>query len=90
MTIKRIHVNQHVIKRNGKIDIDHPDAAKEFEPPLTCKNSKENIYGYEIQINDHTKIIYRPQKPLSCGAKVWIETTEPVTITTKNGDVKME
>ena len=90
MTIKRIHVNQHVIKRNNKIDITHPDAVKEFEPPLTCKNSKDNNYGYEITINEHTRIIYRPDKPLSCGAKVWIETTEPVTIKTKDGDVEMK
>ena len=91
MTIKRIHVNQHVIKRNNKIDITHKDAAKGMEPPLTCKNSQVNHYGYEIIINEHTKIIYRPEKPLSCGAKVWIETTEPVTILTKrDGLVKME
>lgn len=67
-----IHVNQHVIKANRKNG--------ECNPVLTCKNYKENRYGHEIVINEHTRIVYRPDKPLSCGAHVWIETTEPVEV----------
>jgi hypothetical protein len=47
-------------------------------PPLTCKTYKSNDKCSEIIINKHTKVVYRPDKPLSCGAKVWIETTEPI------------
>ncbi len=65
-----IHVNQHIIKRNAKTG--------EQMPPLTCKTYKSNDKCSEIIINKHTKVVYRPDKPLSCGAKVWIETTEPI------------
>jgi hypothetical protein len=26
------------------------------------------------------KIVYSPEKPLSCGAKVWIETNEKIVL----------
>ena len=65
-----IHVNQHIIRKNKK--------SGERVPPLTCKTYKDNTYCHEVIINNHTKVIYRPDKPLSCGATVWIETTEEV------------
>ena len=66
-----IHVNQHVIKANRKNG--------EVNPVLTCKTYKENIYAHEAIIRDEAwnevaRVIYRPDKPLSCGAHVWIET----------------
>jgi hypothetical protein len=67
---KRIHVNQHIIKRNGKTG--------EREPPLTCKTYKENIKCTEVEILGNCKVVYSPDKPLSCGAKVWIETDSEV------------
>ena len=63
---KRIHVNQHVIKRNSKTG--------EHIPVITVKTYKSNWYAHEVVIEGGSKIIYRPDKPLSCGAKVWIET----------------
>jgi predicted acyl esterase len=67
---KIIHVNQHVIKRNTKHGTD--------EPVLTVKTYKENKYAHEAIIKtkdgvELAKVIYRPHKPLSCGARVWIE-----------------
>jgi hypothetical protein len=72
-----IHVNQHVIRSNSK-------NGKE-EPVLTCKTYKENKYAKEVEILDVegrvvAKVIYSPNKPLSCGAKVWIETENKVNI----------
>ena len=67
---KRIHVNQHIIKRNGKTG--------ERDPPLTCKTYKQNIKCKEVEILGACKVVYRPDKPLSCGAKVWIETDSEV------------
>lgn len=67
---KVIHINQHIIKSNSK--------KGESEPPITCKTYKSNDYCSEVIINEHTRIVYRPDKPLGCGAKVWIETTEEV------------
>ena len=65
-----IHINQHKIKSNAKTG--------SREPVITCKTYKDNTYCHTVIINEHTKIIYSPDKPLSCGAKVWIETTEEV------------
>ena len=70
--IKRIHVNQHVIKRNRK--------PGENEPVLTVKTYKSNTYGHTITIHGPSKIVYSPDKPLSCGAQVWIETSSEVEI----------
>ena len=67
---KIIHINQHVIKKNSKTG--------ERNPVITCKTYKDNTYCHELVINNHTWVIYRPDKPLPCGAKVWIETTEEV------------
>ena len=66
-----IHVNQHIIKRNAKTG--------EREPVLTCKTYKSNDYAHEVIIygkdgEEVARVIYRPDKPLSCGARVWIET----------------
>ena len=66
-----IHVNQHIIKSNRKKGV--------VEPVLTCKTYKSNTYAHEAIIrdadgNEVAKVIYRPDKPLSCGAHVWIET----------------
>ena len=70
-----IHVNQHVIKRNAK--------SGGREPVLTCKTYKTNDYAHEALIYGQdgklaAKVIYSPDKPLSCGAKVWIETQNKV------------
>jgi len=46
---------------------------------LTVKTYKSNIYAHEVHISGPCKIVYSPDKPLSCGAKVWIETECEVT-----------
>ena len=70
-----IHVNQHIIKSNTK--------RNERKPVLTCKTYKANDYAHEVLIYGQdskiaAKVIYSPDKPLSCGAKVWIETQNKV------------
>jgi hypothetical protein len=67
-----IHVNQHVVKRNSKTG--------EREPCLTVKQGSLNTYVHEVEIAGPSKVVYRPDKPLSCGAKVWIETESEVTL----------
>ena len=67
-----IHVNQHVIKANKKNNTDNP--------ALTVKTYKDNIYAHEVDIKGDSKVIYSHDNPLSCGAKVWIETYNEVTI----------
>ena len=67
-----IHVNQHVIKANRKNGTN--------DPVLTVKTYKSNNYAHEVAIDGPSKVIYRPDKPLSCGAQVWIETESEVKI----------
>ena len=70
--IKRIHVNQHRIKSNKKHNKN--------DPVITVKTSKSNTYGHEVIIYGMSKVIYSPHKPLSCGARVWIETEADVEV----------
>ena len=64
--IARIHVNQHVIKANAKYG--------ENNPIFTIKQGGKNTYAYNVKVVGEMELVYSPDKPLSCGAKVWIET----------------
>ena len=74
---KIIHINQHIIKSNSKNNTN--------DPVITCKTYKSNEYANSLEIKDKdnvtiAKLIYSPDKPLSCGAKVWIETEATVVL----------
>lgn len=68
-----IHVNQHRIRSNiGLAPADHA-------PVLTVKTYKNNKYGKTVTLRDSDgnvvgRFVYRPDKPLSCGARLWFET----------------
>ena len=71
-----LHVNQHNIRANSK---------GANLPVLTVKDYRKNRRCNEAIIKDNNgdivaKLIYRPDKPLSCGAKVWIETELDVEV----------
>ena len=75
--LKRIHINQHVIRANAKNG--------DSDPVITVKTSKSNDYGHTVEILDDdgnvvATVKYSPDKPLSCGARVWIETSKEVII----------
>ena len=72
---KIIHINQHVIRHNTKTG--------ERNPVITCKTYNTNDYADKVIIKDKdgdevATIIYSPDKPLSCGARVWIETRNEI------------
>jgi hypothetical protein len=50
------------------------------DPVLTVKTSLSNRYAHNVEILGPSKVIYRPEKPLSCGARVWIETDSEVNL----------
>jgi hypothetical protein len=77
MKIKRIHVNQHNIRYNKKYTNGDFTQTK---PVITVKTYKENIKGDTVQINGASTVVYKPEHPLSCGAKVWIETHAEVRV----------
>ena len=66
-----IHVNQHVIKANTK--------TCKTAPPLTVKTYKSNTKCREVTIHGESKVVYQPNDPLSCGARVFIVTYGKVT-----------
>lgn len=68
---KRIHVNQHNIRANAK---------GADSPVLTVKTSKGNTKCNRVEIHGPSTVVYSPEKPLACGAKVWIETDAEVTV----------
>ena len=77
--IARIHVNQHVIKANAKNG--------ENNPIFTIKQGGSNTYAHNVKVKGEMELVYSPDKPLSCGAKVWIETRGDITLD-KSSDTK--
>lgn len=67
-----VHVNQHVIKRNRKEGRN--------DPPLTVKNYKTQVSAHAVDFLGPVRVVYRPDRPLSCGAHVWMETQGEVVI----------
>jgi hypothetical protein len=66
-----IHVNQHHIKANAKDGCSLP--------VLTVKDYKQNRRGQTAILRyngvEVGRFVYSPNKPLSCGAKVWFESS---------------
>lgn len=60
-----IHVNRHIIASNKKNN--------KRDPVLTVKSGKTNTYAKSVEILGPCRVVYSPDKPLNCGAQVWIE-----------------
>ena len=69
----RIHVNMRKINFNKRHATNNP--------VITVKTSHSNRYAHKVEILGPSTVIYRPEKPLSCGARIWIETDSKVKIT---------
>jgi hypothetical protein len=67
---KIIHVNQHIIRKNNKTG--------QRCPVLSVKTYKDNVKLNGVLIAGPCKVIYSPDNPLPCGARVWIETESEV------------
>lgn len=67
-----VHVNQHVIRSNAKTG--------RRAPTITVKRGKTNRYAREVVIDGPCRVVYSPDKPLPCGARVWIETEAEVVL----------
>ena len=70
---KRIHINQHNIRHNANTD-------NTIRPPVSVKTYKKNHKGFNALITGPSEVVYSPDKPLACGAKVWIETESRVEL----------
>ena len=75
---KKIIVNRHRIKSNKKDDANLP--------PISVKCVKETLHGHNTRILGPSTIQYSPEKPLNCGATLWIETKAEVHVIDKGAD----
>ncbi|OLT58950.1 helix-turn-helix domain-containing protein [Moorena bouillonii] len=67
-----INVNRNRIgSNNGK-------PAEDRQPVISVKRSGNNLYGNQIEILGPCRIVYQPEHPLRCGARLWIETFSDV------------
>ena len=71
--MKRIHVNQLVIRHNKKYGNKLPAIR------IEDIDTGEIIYCKRVKMGPST-MIYRPEDPLPCGAKLWIECEETIAV----------
>lgn len=66
-----LHVNRNVLQSNAKHGV--------CEPPIRLQEGGQVSYAHEVEVVDEggrvvLTFVYRPDAPLPCGAKLWIET----------------
>lgn len=66
-----IHVYRQRIASNLKHGTD--------EPVIIVREGRKRSYHHKVHIEGPCDIVYNSEKPLSCGARCWIETTSKVT-----------
>ena len=67
-----IHVNRNIIQRNAKNGTN--------EPVCRVQRGSKVFYGHRVKIKGPSEMVYDPEHPLRCGAKLWIETDSEVEI----------
>ena len=72
LAMKRIHVNQHVIRHNKKYGNELP--------AIRVEDGRNTHYCMEVRILGNSSLVYRPDSPLPCGAKLWIETDADIML----------
>lgn len=70
--VKRIHVNKHVIAANAKNGTN--------DPAITVQTSAGSFTCRRVDWEGRSTMVHDAEHPLSCGAKVWIETEAALTI----------
>lgn len=70
--MKIIHINKNIIQYNSKWGTNFPACRVE--------QGKNVTYCMEVEIQGPSKMVYRPDKPRPCGAKLWIETDSQVVM----------
>ena len=67
-----IHINKNLKQSNDKHGRSNPVCRVEV--------GGETLYGSRVDILGPSSMIYSPDKPRKCGAKLWIETDAEVII----------
>lgn len=79
--VKRLHVSQPHIRHN----IRAPEA--ERKPPIIVQTSAGPLYGWDVEIDGPSRLVWG-EKPLGCGARVWLETQSPVRVVSEDTDAR--
>lgn len=70
--IKRIHVNQGLVRHNVKNDSDIP--------AVTVQWRGKSYTAADVVVRGESRVMQRMNEPLSCGARIWIETKAEVEL----------
>ena len=70
--MKIIHINRNIIQANAKRGNSDP----------VCRVEEDGVVRYcmEVAILGPSNMVYRPDNPRPCGAKLWIETEADVKL----------
>lgn len=69
----RVHINRHVIAANTKHG--------ERNPPISIARGRAPIErAFAVDLTGPARVVYSPDRPLKCGATVWIEAAGATAI----------
>jgi hypothetical protein len=68
--VVRIHINRHAIDANRKRGGNNP--------PISIVRAGRTTRAYGVQLLGNVRIVYRPHKPLRCGARLWVECDDAI------------
>ena len=72
-----VHVNQHHVKSNHKNGTNLP--------VITIKQMGKTLYAWGVEFTGPSRLEYHECDPLSCGARVWMVTEEPIVMLDSEG-----
>lgn len=65
----KLLINRHTVNRNANTG--------SRDAPISIQRPGEKVaYAHEVRVVGDSILVYRPDKPLRCGARVWIECEE--------------
>jgi hypothetical protein len=71
VSMVRVYINRHVVAANQKSGARNP-------PITILRSNARREYGLSVEIIGNSRVVYSPDRPLSCGARVWIECDDPL------------
>jgi hypothetical protein len=66
----RVYINRHVIAANKKHDAR--------APPISVAKGRRITRGTTVTLIGPARVVYAPDRPLKCGASVWIECVDAI------------
>ena len=71
--MKIIHINRNIIQSNA--------LHNERKPVCRVQDGASVRYAMSVSILGPSRMVYRPDNPRPCGAKLWIETEADLELT---------